>query len=303
MNTESLPSVPHLTIHFRGRDAENHRMRMRDLGHSLVGIERIITAGMFALENGTFPKSNEKLPFVVHTYSPRRGSIELATLLVSTELLPIFYQLYLSKAGDILWNWMSAVMLGLGGRRRDADRHLDKVFDLVRHVSDQRHIEVMEFHKLAHASRNAVRPIGHSCDKMVLRGSGSDQRTEIDTPIADAIRSTLDYEVSDMERIRITVNGFTHHDRQLKIVDPDDPSRFIVAVVRDPAFDITPNIYTNAASYRSELDVSAKRMIRGGRNHKLYIMDAKHVEGPGPADRGKSGMGGDHPRSRAATKG
>ncbi len=255
-------------------------MRMRDLGHSLVGIERIITAGMFALENGTFPKSNEKLPFVVHTHAPRRGSIEFATWLVSTGLVPVFYELYLSKTGDILWNWMSAVMFGLGGRKRDARRHLDKVLDILGVVNEQRHIEIVELYKLAHASRNAVRPIGHSCERIVFGGSGPDQRTEIDIPIADAIRSTVNCEVGDMERIRITVNGFAHHDRQLKIVDPDDPSRFIVAVVRDPAFDITPNIYTNAASYRGELDVHAKRMIRGGRNHKLYIMDAKPVEGP-----------------------
>ena len=84
-----------------------------------------------------------------------------------------------------------------------------------------------------------------------------------------------------MTMIRVTVDGFTHHNRQLKVIHPDEPNRFVTASVRDPAFDIAPNIYTEAATERRMLDVAAKVTLKDGRIQRVYIMDATRVEDVG----------------------
>ena len=96
-------------------------------------------------------------------------------------------------------------------------------------------------------------------------------------PMADAIRERGKVEVSDMTEVRILVDGFTHYNRQLKVLHPDDPYRYITAEVRDPAFDETPNVYTEAATNKRFLDVKAKITLKDGRIYRLYVMDAKPV--------------------------
>ena len=87
-----------------------------------------------------------------------------------------------------------------------------------------------------------------------------------------------------MEKMRIKVDGFTHHNKQLKVVHPKEPGRFVTAYVQDPAFADAPNVYTEAATNESWLDVTAKPTIRDGRIHALYIMDATIAEGGGNDD-------------------
>ena len=134
--------------------------------------------------------------------------------------------------------------------------------------------------RLSSSSRQVVSPIGHSCDQITLSSPKKDEWSiTIDQPMADAMRSKQKLEVSDMKQMRIKVNGFTHHNRQLKVVHPDEPKRFITACVRDPAFDVAPNIYTEAATMERELIASVKTTTnKDGRLVGLYVMNAKPVE-------------------------
>ena len=52
----------------------------------------------------------------------------------------------------------------------------------------------------------------------------------------------------------------------------DQPGRFLPAEVRDPAFDQTPNIYTQALANDTELRVRATPTYRGEELYRLYIM-------------------------------
>lgn len=40
---------PHLVIRFQGGDADNHRVRLRYLGESPMGMERLIAVGLYYL--------------------------------------------------------------------------------------------------------------------------------------------------------------------------------------------------------------------------------------------------------------
>ena len=82
-----------------------------------------------------------------------------------------------------------------------------------------------------------------------------------------------------MTKMRVKIDGFIYHNRQLKVVHPDEPNRFITAHVQDPIFENTPNVYTEAAIRQGTLDVTAKATLKDGRIQKLYIMDAQYVDG------------------------
>ena len=218
---------------------------------------------------------------MVQASEPKRGSVEVVTWLSENAvLLPLFHELYLTGAADVIWNWISGAMLKLGGRSREADRHFDRLLSVVNAMDERRHLEVMDWAKLFNPARQIVSPVGRSCECLLLTNARHEQ-AEIDTPMADVIRSRGKLEVSDMTMIRVTVDGFTHHNRQLKVIHPDEPNRFVTASVRDPAFDIAPNIYTEAATERRMLDVAAKVTLKDGRIQRVYIMDATRVEDVG----------------------
>lgn len=276
-------SEPHLIVRFQGAGADQHRVDLRQLGHSLIGIDRIVTHGLFALEAGRLPKKREPLPFLLHTAAPQRGCVEVQIWLVAGGVfLPFVHDIFVTMASDILWRWIRGVLLRMAGRESDADANFEKVIELLDRVDARRHLEMLQLQKLAMAATQAVTPIGQSCNSIAFPQGGED--AEIDLPLAEAIRSKGKVKVGDMERMRVKVDGFTHHNKQLKVVHPNEPGRFVTAYVQDPAFADAPNVYTEAATNESWLDVTAKPTIKDGRIHALYIMDATIVEGGGNDD-------------------
>ncbi len=271
----------HLTIRYRGGDADRHHVQLRKLGESLIGLERLVSVGLYVVEVGKFPSSRQRLRYVVQATQPQAGSVEIGALMEQAYWMgPLFQELYMTGLSDIIWQWISGIMNTFGGRGQEGERRL---IAFLERVNDTRHEEVMGIFDLlerilplAHAAKQSVSPVGRSCENMsISNGSGSNM--EVDVPMADAIREKGKVEVSDMTEVRISVDGFTHHNRQLKVLCPDDPYRYITAEVRDPAFDQTPNIYTDAAANKGFLDVKAKITLKDGRVVRLYVMDAKPV--------------------------
>ncbi len=91
---------PSLIVRFEGGSADEHYMRSRHLGESLIGFERLIATGLFAVEKGRLPRGRERLPFAVYTTAPQRGSVEI-WLVENAILLQLFQELYLSGAKDM----------------------------------------------------------------------------------------------------------------------------------------------------------------------------------------------------------
>lgn len=293
---------PGLIVRFEGGHANEHYLRSRQLGESLIGFERLIAAGLFAVERGRLPRGRERMPFAVYATAPQRGSLEV-WLLENAAFLQLFQELYLSGAKDIIWHWINGVMLRFGGRPRGAARHMDSFLDLhkqyislqeqqmslqeqnislQKQVEANRHDEIMAaIDTLANSTRQAVSPIGRSCHRMFFGNGEPGRATEVDAPMADAIRSRSKLKVVDMDTVLVRVDGLTHHNRQLKVAYPEEPNRFLTAVVRDPVFESTPNVYTDAATEQGLLEVRAKATMKDGRIQKLYVMDAKRVQDPG----------------------
>ena len=196
-------------------------------------------------------------------------------------VLPIVHDFLITGGVDASFKFMSYVMNKLGGRPIEAHKHLESLVELNRdHLASrdrdadkwrQTFVEIVE--KLAPAAKQAVLPIGKGAHVLRLAGPEPGQISEIDEPMADAIRSKENDEVGDMEIMTIKVDGITHDNRQLKIVHPTIENKFLTAEVRDPNFDNFPNVYTDAASNLGELKVQAKPMYRAGELHRIYIMD------------------------------
>ena len=268
---------PAFLIRFDGASADQHEIDMRQLGESLIGVERLITTGLFVMDAGRLPKRNERLPLLVRAKELQQGSVDIPALLGGAgAFLPLFHELYITSAAHIIWRWMSGALLKMGGREREAETHFTELFRLLDKVDARRHIEVLEWQKLSAPARRVVTPVGHSCDRLLLEMDGD--TAEIDLPVAEAIRSRDNLEVGDMESFRIKIDGFTHHNKQLKIAHLSEPGKFITGHVRDPVFQADHNIYTDAAIKQGWLNVTAKPVRKEGRIQALYIMDATEAE-------------------------
>ena len=274
----------HLIIRYVGADADNHNMNMYQLGQSLIGIDRLIKVGLFSLEKGRAPKRNEKLPFAIKVSEPKVGSYEFVVQLYpAIQFLPLISDFYTTRKGlQLTWHWLSGVLLKLGGRDKESENNLTNVIDIATEVihGDQTILNVnnlnIETVNLTSAGNKAVKPLGNSCEKMVLSNNGED--TEIDFPTAVAIRSKGKLKVGDMTNYKIQVDGFAYHSKQLKVFLPEEPSRYINGQVRDPEFDQVPNIYTEAAVNRGWLKVKAKPLLKDGRIQTLHIMNAEKID-------------------------
>ena len=283
-------------IRFDGLDADQHRLDMRTFGEALTGFDKLINTGLVSLAEHRIPKRGERYALQLHASEPRRGSFDIVASLAPSVAwaLPLVHETFYTGAAEIMWRWTSWVLSMAGGREREADPHFLALMDLAREIhrgrfeSEEANRKFMleVFDRVIPAARNAVAPVGPSCDSMTV-GYGEPvleaPKTFVDLPMADAIRSKVKLEVKDMETMRVRVDGLVHHNRQLKIDHPQEPGKFLNASVRDPAFDQPENVYLDALGRKGWLEVQAKPSTRpDGRIERLYILDARSVDDDNP---------------------
>ena len=275
-----------LIIKYQGAVSDNHQIDMRQFGYSLIGIEKILRYGFICLSAQRIPKRGEESPVSIIISQPHPGSFSFETIIQEFvgSNYPLLNQFFIEQGHKISLKWLGGLLLNKGGRESEA---LSLARDLVQIMVDhdnrkdqRRHEEIMALinrPELNHAAKNIVQPVGKSSSELLIT-DGNGGTIKIDEPIADSIRSKDKLEVGNMEDYIVVVDGFTHHNKQLKIIHPEEPGRYINGNVRDPQFDHSPNIYTDAASHKSRLKVKAKPTLKEGRINTLYIFDAKLVE-------------------------
>ena len=279
-------------VRYEGGDAEQHVLDMRQLGESLIGIERLINTGLYVLEHGERPGHGRVLKSVVRVSTPQPGSLEFIPDLVAAAYPFLSESIVQTHIGAILRQLVKIPLLAMGGLEHEAQGRTDDLLEKVLAASERaaerteraderRHREQMKvYHLLSHpwaydAARNAVSPVGKGCDCMQI---SDDETSDTITPMmAEAIRTRGSVKIGEPKELSVLVDGFIHRSRQLRVVHPDMPDRLVTAYVRDPAFDVTPNIYTDAASSRKRLRVHARELRKGDRLVALEIM--KQVDG------------------------
>ncbi|MDE0029685.1 MAG: hypothetical protein OXU42_09840 [Deltaproteobacteria bacterium] len=255
---------------------------LRHLGESLLGIERIVSVGLFGVENGRFPRGREQSPFAIRVTGAQPGSIELETVMHVGEVLGLF-ALIQEETRSVLSSWVMWVLNRVAGRDNEAAVRFDRFLEFLRLVERNRHrealaitraIENMDIERLRSFARDAVSPVGRSCSGIGLSEfRGTTDREIIDESLAREIRrESRIYTGQDAMTVR--VDGFSHHDRRLRIEDPEEPGRFISAEIVDPDFSELSNIYLEAAARREYLTIVADVTYRARRIVKLCILSA-----------------------------
>jgi hypothetical protein len=294
---------PEILIKFGGGDADRyHGVDMRLLGRSLAGFDRIISDGIILLSDNRVPRHRERAPIILLAKEPRIGTASFfSELIASPGVLPFAMSVIQSGAGELVWRWVSFVLDYYGGRKSDAERHLDAMLEMRRIEADERirlrEIEATErqaseerwhamlrsnayqvAHRLRDASQQAAAPIGPSAANMNF-SIGRSPSTEIDIAMADAIRAGGVLEVGDLQEMILRVDGFRDHDRKLWVHHPQLEGRYIAADVKDPIFEAAENVYARAAAMKATINVKAKPVFRSGELERIYIMDFGGVIG------------------------
>ena len=268
---------PHLVFTFDGGQANEQKIRMYEVGTALIGIDRLLTTGLHHITSGKTIAPRAPQPFVIRTSSPGDGSIEIPVWLTSSAIvtLPIIEALCVEGASKVLWLLASTVLTRNANREKESADYIGKLLDHLGAVEAHRHIENMEWAKLANHASRVVEPVGRSCDEMSIT-SEDDETIDFDSIDADAIRFNVTHRMGALNEIQLEIDGFTSHNRQLKVKNPEFPDRFVTAYVRDPAFNTSPNVYTIAATHRANLRVLARvaRNKSNGSIRAIYIYKA-----------------------------
>lgn len=266
-----------INVRFDGLDADDHVIDMRLFGEAMIGLERTLSTGLNVVATGGFsPRS--KMMLAIKATPPRDGCVQFdAVVELAQGVLPMVKPVLEFFGAGIARGLIAAVIQRYAGSKARSASEVEKILDLMalekgdRQKERENIIEVIE--RLRPAAAQMMAPVGRSAEKLSISADGSSDTTVFDVPMAQALRSRADLEVSEMQPMRLKVDGVTVHSRTLKVEDPDQPGRFVTAEVRDPAFTDGENVYT--ASVTKELEVQAKATYRDGKLYRLHIMDAK----------------------------
>lgn len=277
---------------YRGRDASRNAIEMRHLGASLIGLDRIMADGILILTEQRLPIRRERPPIALEIQAPRAGSVEiLGGLAPMIGQLPLLWDFVASGRAKSAMEFAAYVLKVRGGRPAEAEVHKENMLEILRITeaardrADQRwhdtmretvgHLARSVAERSGYASKQAVAPIGRSVDQLQI-GDATGDGNLIDAAMADVIREGGGATVGDQERIVVQVDGYQHHNRTLKIARLDGEG-FMTANVTDPAFDNSPNLYTEAATVRARLVIDAKKTYRDGRIERLHISNAVEI--------------------------
>jgi hypothetical protein len=288
---------------YDGRDASAHRIDMRRYGRALIGVDRIVNAGLIGLTERRIPTGRERNRLLIDVSQPKPGSVEAIGVVMAVyqglqPYLPFILEQMKKKGVDIVWTWLAACFNVLGGRPNEAEKLIDKLVEFMndvdeRHVADrQREREAWQTElentrefvlRLIDAQRSAARdvvsPLGTSASELRLGHDASHVPTEIDEAMAASVRSNTPIIVGDLETVDIEIDGFRRSQGNVwvrRIAIDDD---WIKADVRDPSFDESHNQYMEAASTGAALKVAAKPTYKDGGIFKLFILHTVDPKG------------------------
>ncbi len=304
-------SGPHLVIRFRGADADDHHLDMRRLGQALIGVDRMVTHGLVALETGKFLRGRQPRPLAMRASGPTHGSLEVAAWLVDVAgVTQPVYQAYVSAAPDLVLSWVKSVLMGRAGETRVAmqitERAVGALSDANERLSEQarlveknRHQEEMAAEEHGHQERMAaerhrhqekmltlsatpqmagaavqiVAAVGRSCDDIIL--SNDNDELHVDAEMAVAIRARRS--TGSVERIRVRVRGLSLERGHVQLQLPG--RQVVPGHVLDPLFADVPNAYTDALARQSLLEVTVRPVMRDGQLRSYDVLGASLAGG------------------------
>jgi hypothetical protein len=271
---------------FDGREATKHAIDARQMGKSLIGLDRAVNVSLSLAVNGRLPRRNERFGLYLAAKAPARGSLDLPTVIENAPwILPLMHEALATLGTEYIRNFISWLLLWHGGRKADAEIHMEKMLDLVREMNRHNEAQTASWQqtvlalvdKLAPTAREIVEPVGRSASLLSVGGAKVDGVATVDEATADAIRSKDEIELQENTEFTLRLDGIIRHSRVIKAEFLDAPGEYVTADVRDPEFDVVPNSYTEALGSGNPIVVRARPALRSGQLFKLYVMEVVKV--------------------------
>ncbi len=281
---------PSIQITYEGGDADRHIIDMRLLGISLEGADRITSDGILVFLHGRLPRRGERAPVVVKVPEPVRGSVDYQGVYESAAaLLPLGAPIAAEIMSGYLEQWWIAIKAKFTGKQEIAEVAIERMVEIqrdqlaARDASDARaHEREISLHNILREAiglqqpsmEKFAAPVGPSVQVGAVR-HGSHPRVTINTQEAEEIREAGKVEWTKISELSLRTEGFRFHTNGLSIERPDGEG-FLMARVRDPAFEELENPYTDAAQRRSEIAVLGRIGYREGKAVAVDIVEFLH---------------------------
>lgn len=283
---------------YDGRDATNHVIDMQRFGKALVGLDRMVSVGLIGLAEKRIPRGRLGVKVFLTVSEPRKGCVGIvgAAMAIhqgSQVAFPWIMEQIKEFGFDFVLEYLTASFMVLGGRRKDAEPHIDNLIEAMVKMNesqlDDRERERQEIYadrarerefilhlieSVRPAAREVVGPLGGTASSLHLGRAFDERLIEIDEPMAEAVRSKEPIDIGDVERVQVRIDGLTKHSSRGSIEKVDDPGRFIPVEIRDPRFGLPGNPYFKAFETGEPIIVLARAALRDGEIVRFYVMDA-----------------------------
>ncbi len=282
MNTFQIERV---SIRYEGLDAANHQIDMMALGISLQGFGRVYsTAAHFAL-TGKYVRQIQAMDVRAYTDEAKQGCFEVPVFIQSLIQADVFSGI----AGAILGPLVTYIICKASNNRAEMKALKEILEQQLRDRAQQdaalteRLMNLVEkmADNLKPSVRQAVSPIGGTCDRIDLAPSNGGSTFSIDQATKDAIMSDGDDdEITNQRTFRVTIVEIDRERATAKVrlgddqEDECDEDHRVSAHITDPSFAYPTNLYYQSLSSNKPITVTAKAALKSGLIRTLYISDA-----------------------------
>jgi hypothetical protein len=278
-----------INLTYRGNEADDHRIDLIQVGHSLAGVGRLYNSVIHFYFHGTVPPRNFRPIIRTYTAEPTAGCVNFVLLAsILSEHLPTYSEILFKFSKKAIAKLLGAIFAKRTGNTGAMEKALDVIAKMhednvslmktVVHDGARTKDQLIQLvGQLATNNRPAmadmVAPVGSSC-RSVTHFDQTPERVIIDEPIAAVMRSKEDLEVGDQIEIRAVILGVDTVTGQCRVRFLDD-SGVARGKITDPSLKSPHNVYTAALDTKQVVVLTAKPINRDGELTKLYISDAR----------------------------
>lgn len=278
-----------INLTYRGNDADNHRIDLIQIGHSLSGAGRLYNSVTHFYFHGTVPARNFKPIIRTYTSEPTAGCINFVLLAsIIAQHLPTYSEILFKFSKQAIAQVLKAIFAKRIGNTAAMEKALDVIMQMHSEnvslmkafVQDGAMTKDQLFNLVGQLALNnrpamaeMVAPIGQSCRSMT-HFDQTPQKILIDEPTAVVMRSKENLEVGTQMEFPAVILGVDTVTGQCRIRFADDNCE-ARGKITDPALKEVHNIYTSALDTKQVVVLTAKPVNRNGELSKLYISDAR----------------------------
>lgn len=272
-----------LRFKFAGGRTDLHQIDAKELGKSLIGLDKAANEALIILTTGRKPIGRQRFDFVVTAEAPKAGSVELITAFGALPwILPIFQDVVKQYGAEFLKTFLDTLLLWHGGRKAEAAIKASDMIEMAKEI--HRHTEVMSKDKdalileviaaLKPTAQQIVEPVGRSASILSITSDKGADPVIVDSAMADVIRSKDELTLDDAADHIISIDGIIAKTHYMKIhIDGHESIKPRTADVKDPIFDLVPNPYRDAFAADHRIKVRGRLAWKGDEVAKLFITE------------------------------